>query len=205
MWKAMSSPPLRWERRETRRCLQANKESGDSLLENCCGLTELTCVVRWRKPHQAWDVRAARTLETSNQSCDASVETLESWQCAGDTQIGLATLIDSKENLVGTRSPRRATIALSSGDAELVAALPGACKGLSLRQQWNWLLKFGWNAEETNETTQQILWQQWSARPVVRFVQVETSYMLADCLTKIQSTTKFGPLLETLIGHHMQS
>ena len=48
--------------------------------------------------------------------------------------------------LVGTLSP---TIALSSGEAELVAALSGACEGMSLRQQWNWLLKFGCNAEET--------------------------------------------------------
>ena len=86
---------------------------------------------------------------------------------------------------------------------------------MGLRQQWNWLLKFGCSAEETRETTQQILCcdssaalgmlkrkgstrktrhielkvfflQQWSARPEVRLVQVETSEMLADCLTKIQ-------------------
>ena len=92
---------------------------------------------------------------------------------------------------------------------------------MGLPQQWNWLLKFGCNAEETNETTQQILcsdssaalgmikrkgstcktrhielkaffWQQWSARPEVRIVQVVTSEvtseMVADCLTRIQST-----------------
>ena len=73
------------------------------------------------------------------------------------------------------------------------------------------------NAEETNETTQQILCcgssaapgmiqrkgstrktkhidlkafflQQWSARPQVRLVQVGTSEMLSDCQTKIHST-----------------
>ena len=33
-------------RQMRRRCLQANKESTDSLLENCSGLTELTCSVR---------------------------------------------------------------------------------------------------------------------------------------------------------------
>ena len=88
---------------------------------------------------------------------------------------------------------------------------------MGLPQQWNWLLKIGCNAEETNETTQQILCcdssaalgmikrkgptrktrhielkaffsQQWSARPEVRIVQVVTSEMLADCLTRIQST-----------------
>ena len=52
---------------------------------------------------------------------------------------------------------KQSTIALSSGKAELVAALSGGCEGMSLRQRWNWLLKFGCNAEETNETTQQIL------------------------------------------------
>ena len=54
-----SSPTLKWERRET-----DEKEmlaSADNLLENCCGLTEWTCVVRWRKRHQALDVRATWT------------------------------------------------------------------------------------------------------------------------------------------------
>ena len=54
-------------------------------------------------------------------------------------------------------SRKQSTIALSHGEAELVAATSGACEGMSLRQQWNWLLKFGCNAEETNETIQQIL------------------------------------------------
>ena len=33
-------------------------------------------------------------------------------------------------------SRKQSTIALSSGEAELVAALSGACEGMSLRQQW---------------------------------------------------------------------
>ena len=198
------------------------------------------------KPRLALHVRATRTWETSNQSCDTSVETLESWQCGRrhsiwklwkevvraqcrrmETQTGLATLADSawvalrhghEANLVGTRhasSRKQSTIARSSGEAELVAPLPGACECMSLRQQWNWLLKFGCSAEETSETTQQILCcdstaavgmikrkgstrktrhielkvfflQQWSARPEVRLVQVGTSEMLAA--TKIHST-----------------
>ena len=114
-------------------------------------------------------------------------------------------------------SRKQSTIVLSSGEAELVAALSGPCEGMSLRQQRNWLLKFGCNAEEMNDTTQQILCcdssaalgmmrrkgstrktrhielkafflQQWSARPGVRLVQVVTREMLADCLTKRQST-----------------
>ena len=50
---------MRW------RCLQANRESSDILLENCCGMTELTCAVRRRKPREALDVRATfcRNLE----------------------------------------------------------------------------------------------------------------------------------------------
>ena len=88
---------------------------------------------------------------------------------------------------------------------------------MSLRQQWNLLLKFGCNAEETSETTQQKLCcnssaaldmikrkgstrktrhielkafflQLWSARPEVRLVQVWTSEVLAECLIKIVST-----------------
>ena len=63
-------------------------------------------------------------------------------------------------NLVGTRSPRRAkqsTFSLSSGEAELVTALSGACEVMDQRQQWNWSLKLGRNAEETHTTTQEIL------------------------------------------------
>ena len=57
-----SSPTLRWERREEdEKETQGNKEPTDSLLENCCGLSEVTCSVRWERPHPAWDVRAART------------------------------------------------------------------------------------------------------------------------------------------------
>ena len=54
-------------------------------------------------------------------------------------------------------SRKQSTIALSSGEAELVAALSRACESMGLRQQWNWLLKFECNAKETNETTRQIL------------------------------------------------
>ena len=43
-----SSPTLRWEHRETdEKEMPASEQSTDNLLENCCGLTELTCAVRW--------------------------------------------------------------------------------------------------------------------------------------------------------------
>ena len=111
-------------------------------------------------------------------------------------------------------SRKQSTLALSSGEAELVAALSGACQGMGLR---HWLRQFGNTDDEETEASQQILCcdssaalgmirrkgstrrtrhielkafflQQWSARPEVTLVQVGTSEMLADCLTKIQST-----------------
>ena len=124
----------------------------------------------------------------------------------------------TRPSLLSKASSRKeSTIALSSGEAELVAALSGTCESTGLRQQWIWPLKFGCSDEETTEASQQILccdsfaalglimrkgWtrktrhidlkeffsQQWSARPEVRLVQVGTSEMLADCLTTIQST-----------------
>ena len=36
-------------------------------------------------------------------------------------------------------SQKQSTIALGSGEAELVAALSGACEGMGPRQQRNWL------------------------------------------------------------------
>ena len=136
-----------------------------------------------------------------------------------------------EENPTSASSKKQSTIAFSSGEAEWVAALSGACEGMSLRQQWSWLLKFGCNTEETNETTPQILCcdssaalgmikrkgttrktrhiefkafflQQWSVRPEMRLVQVETNDMLADC-SKDTVDTKFGTPLETRIGFEL--
>ena len=131
-----------------------------------------------------------------------SVSGAASWQRG---KLGWYPIIASRR--------KQSTIALSSGEAEWVAALSGTCEGMGLRQQWNCLRQFG-NTE--TETSQQILCcdsaalgmithkgstrerrhikvkafflQQWSARPEVRLVQVGTSEMLADCLTMIQST-----------------
>ena len=50
-------------------------------------------------------------------------------------------------NLVERRAEKQWTIAFSSGEAELVAALSGACEGMGLRQQE--LVFEVWNAEET--------------------------------------------------------
>ena len=129
---------------------------------------------------------------------------------------------------------KRSTVAPSSGEAELVAALSGACEGMSLRQQSKWLLKFGCTAEETIGSAQQILCcgysaalgmikrkgssrktrhielkafflQQWSARPEVRLVQVETSEVLSDCLTRIQSTPHSVHLSRLHLDNRTQS
>ena len=96
-------------------------------------------------------------------------------------------------------SRKQSTIALSSGETEMVAALSGACESMGLRQQWNWLRQSGCNDEEQTEAPQQILCcdssaalgmirrkgptrktrhielkafflQQWSARPEVSLV-----------------------------------
>ena len=61
-----------------RRCLQANKESTDSLLESCYGLTELTCFLRRESLIKPWTCERHGHEKTSNQSCDVPVETLES-------------------------------------------------------------------------------------------------------------------------------
>ena len=130
-----------------------------------------------------------------------------------ETQSGLATRIDSA---ITASSRKESTIAHTSGEAKLVAALSGASESMGLRQQWIWLLQFGCSDEETTEASQQILCcdsfaapgmimrkgstrktrhidskaffsQQWSVRQEMRLVQVGTSEMLADCLTTIQS------------------
>ena len=96
---------------------------------------------------------------------------------------------------------------------------------MGLRQQWNWLRQFGSNDDESTEASQQILccdsfaalgvlWRKGSTRKTRHielkafflqqmecatkneFVQVGTSEMLADCLTKIQSTTNSVHLSE---------
>ena len=44
---------------------------------------------------------------------------------------------------------KQSTLALSSGEVELVAALSGACEGMGVRWQLNRLRKSGNNAAET--------------------------------------------------------
>ena len=71
-----------------------------------------------------------------------------------ETQTGLATRIDSA---ITASSRKESTIALGSGEAELVAALSGASESMGLRHKWIWLLQFGCSDEETTEASQQIL------------------------------------------------
>ena len=162
-------------------------------------------------------------LKAVKRASEGSMLTYDDSDWAGDADrfsvSGTASWVRGKlwGCPITASSKKQSTIALSNGEAELVAALSGACEGLGLRQQWNWLLKFGRDAEETNATTRQILCcessaalgmiqrrsstrktrhielkafslQQWSARPEVRLVKMVTSEMLADSLTKIHST-----------------
>ena len=157
-------------------------------------------------------------LEAVKRAPVGSVMTYGDSDWAGDTDRFSASGTASRLRGKLGWYPITATIALSSGEAEVVAALSGACEGMSLRPQWNWLLKFGCNTKDTNETTQQILCcdscaalgmikrkgstrktrhmelkafflQQWSARPRVSFVQGRTSELLAVCFTKIHWTS----------------
>ena len=72
------------------------------------------------------------------------------WNCFVKGRLGWYPITATSRN--------QSTIALGSGEAELVAALSGDCEGMGPRQQWNWLRKPRNNAEETCSTTQQILY-----------------------------------------------
>ena len=70
-------------------CLQANKECTDTLLENCCGLTEWICAVRWARPHQAFG-RASDT-DMKNVKVSSAIPPWKPWNhdsAADDTQSG---------------------------------------------------------------------------------------------------------------------
>ena len=104
-------------------------------------------------------------------------------------------------------SKKQSTIALSSG--ELAAALAGACDGLATTvelviEMWmqcrgnEWSLscdssavlslikRKGPSRKTTHIELKAFFLQRWSTRPEVRLVQVETSEMPADCLTKVR-------------------
>ena len=162
-------------------------------------------------------------LEAVKRASVGSVLTYGDSDWAGDADrfsvTGTASWLRGKHGCypIIASSRKQSTIALSSGEAELVAALSATCEGMGLRQQWKCVRQFGCEDEEKTEASQQILCsdssaalamikrkgstrktrhielnafflQQWSARPEVRLVQVRTSEMFAYCVTKIQST-----------------
>ena len=96
-----------------------------------------------------------RNLEAAQRAHEGSVLTHGDSEQAGNADrfsvSGTATWV--RGNLgwypITASSMKQSTIAFSSHEAELVAALAGACEGMRLRQQWNWLLKFGRGNEET--------------------------------------------------------
>ena len=67
---------------------------------------------------------------------------------AGDadrrSNSGTATWVRGKLGWypVSAASRKRTTVALSSGEAEMVAALSGACEGLGLHELWQRLIDF---------------------------------------------------------------
>ena len=103
-------------------------------------------------------------LEAVKRAPVGSVLTYGDTDWAGDADrssvAGAASWLRGKLGWypITASSRKQSTIALNEGEAGLIAALSGACEGMSLRQQWNWLLNFVCKAEERSETTQQILW-----------------------------------------------
>ena len=111
--------------------------------------------------------------------------------------------------MTGPQTQKQSTIALSSGEAELVAALSGACEGMGLRQQAELVAKVWKQCRGDVLTSQKIqccdssagvsmvkrkgstrktrhielkafFLQQLCARPEVRLVQVRTDEIFAD-------------------------
>ena len=106
----------------------------------------------WNHDSAADDTESG-SCEKSSSELNVDVWRLRLW--AGDADrfsvSGTASWLRGKLGWypITASSRKQSTIALSSGEAELVAALSGGCERMRLRQQWNWLLKFGCNAEET--------------------------------------------------------
>ena len=102
-------------------------------------------------------------LEAARRALVGSVLTCGDSDSAGDDDLssvsGAGSWLRGKLGWypITASGRKQSTIALSSGEAELVAALSRACEGMGLRQQWNWLEQFGCNDGEPTEASQQIL------------------------------------------------
>ena len=101
-------------------------------------------------------------LEAVQRAPEGSVLTCGDADWAGDAdQFSVSGTASRVKGRLGwypitASSKKQSTIAFSSGEAALVAALSGAYEGMCVRQQRNWLGKSGNNAEETCSTSQQI-------------------------------------------------
>ena len=73
--RSKSPPTLRRERRGTDEKEMPAREQRAGSLENFHGLTELTSVLQWSKPHQALDTRATQQLD--DQVSDLEIADLE--------------------------------------------------------------------------------------------------------------------------------
>ena len=112
------------------------------------------------------------SLEAVERAPVGSVLTYGDSDWAGDVDrfsvSGTASWLRGKLGwyLITASSRKQSTIALSSGEAELVAALSGARESMTLRQQWTWLLKVwmqcrGDEVRRHNRSCAVILVQRW--------------------------------------------
>ena len=154
-----SALTLRWERRETD---EKEMVASEQRVDGESYIKPWTCERHGREkknqinpaipPWTSWNHDSAAD-DTESGSCEKSSSELnvDVWRLrlwAGDADrfsvSGTASWLRGKLGWYPITAPSRkqSTIALSSGEAELIAALSGGW-------QWNWLLKFGCNAEET--------------------------------------------------------
>ena len=96
-------------------------------------------------------------LDLADRACPGSVLTYADADWAGDDDrrsiSGVATWVRGACGWypVSCTSRKQSSVALSSGEAELVAALSGACEGLGVQSIWQWLLAFGKPTEHSSD------------------------------------------------------
>ena len=133
-------------------------------------------------------------LEAVKRASVGSVLTYGDSDWAGDADrfsvSGAASWLRGKLGWYSIIASSRKKSTISSSEAELVAALSGACEGMSLRQQWNWLRQFGRSDEETTGASQQILCSDSSAALTLINSKNDTHRAESVFLTTIERATR---------------
>ena len=154
-------------------------------------------------------------MDVAKRAARGSVMTFADSDWAGDadrrSNSGTATWVRGKLGWypISATSRKQTTVALSSGEAEMVAALSGACEGLGINELWQWLVDFKSDFELSTGGVVKISPFEahtgskapgnvaaFLERALVQVVKVGTSDMVADALTKVMSMpTDHGGLL----------